>query len=525
MLPLANLIHPGMKGAFYGRHSTDKQSMKTQQAMAHDFANKYGCTVVCEYLDAAVSARKKRLGDRPGISQLLKDAIDGKFDFVLMNYHDRMARNPMEHQKIRMTLTGCNIPVVIVSSESLYDSGDFIVDLIKDGTSKLEVDNTRIRTRDTARSILKQGKWTGGKAPFGYRYDKTTKTFSWCEPELAIVRRVYELYRNREGFQSIASIVSREFSKPMNKTAVRWIITSPFYAGYLTHQRKSERSRNSITSMDNWLMASSELIEPIMSLEEWKETWTIYEQRKTGELTPKMYKTSFYLSNLLSCSVCSQLLTCKDQSTFDKKRRKLYGKKWYCCPTCKYKIESVKVHAIIDAVLNDLKSQNLEMISSLVYAQMLEECELVAQRMNKAKSELKALNDQLLLADEHSKRLASLVKDLETKDDSSKMVRILTLQKQHLTSRIKTLQSDIDRLDKSVQYLEKVEGNPDEITRNIKTISVMSSRDSYHDIRKMITYLVQHAIITPVSIDTKNIVSSGDIAIQTRNSLVRTTIR
>lgn len=524
MLPLANLIRPGMKGAFYGRHSTDKQSMETQLSMAYDFAMKYGCTVTCEYLDAAVSARKRQLVDRPGISQLLKDAIDGKFDFVLMNYHDRMARNPMEHQKIRMTLTDCNIPVIVVSSESLYDSGDFIVDLIKDGTSKLEVDNTRIRTRDTARSILKQGKWTGGKAPFGYRYDKTTKMFSQNEAELAIVHRVYELYRNQEGFQSIASIVTREFGKPMNKTAVRWIITNPFYAGFLTHQRKSERSRNSITSMDHWLMASSELIEPIMSLEEWKETWTIYEQRKTGELTPKMYKTSFYLSNMLSCSVCSQLLTCKDQSTFDKKRGKVYGKKWYCCPTCKYKIESVKVHAVIDAVLNDLKSQNQEAVSSQVFTQMLKEREIVDKQMNKTKEELNTATSQLQLADEHSKRLASLIKDFETDDDNSKMVQILALQKEHLNSRILALQSDLKRLENSAQYLEKIEGNHDEITRNIKTISIMTSHNNDHDIRKMVTFLVKQAILTPKTFDTRNIVTFGDIAIQTRSSLVKTTI-
>ncbi|EBK2060070.1 recombinase family protein, partial [Salmonella enterica subsp. enterica serovar Typhi] len=111
MLPLADLIRPGMKGAFYGRHSTDRQNMETQKVMAYDFAKKYGCTVVCEYLDAAVSARKKQLNDRPGISQLLRDARDRKFDFVLMNYHDRIARNPMEHQEIRKRLKECNIPV------------------------------------------------------------------------------------------------------------------------------------------------------------------------------------------------------------------------------------------------------------------------------------------------------------------------------------------------------------------------------------------------------------------------------
>lgn len=524
MLPLVNLIQPGMRGAFYGRHSTDKQTMDTQRSMAYEFAKKYGCTITCEYEDAGVSARKKKLDDREGISLLLKEAIDGKFDFVLINHHDRIARNPMEHQKIRLILAGCNIPVVISSSESLYDSGDFIVDLIKDGTSKMEVDNTRIRTRDTAKSILIKGKWTGGKAPFGYRYDKVNKTFSQCGEELTIVRRVYELYRNREGFQSIAHLISDEIGKSINKATVRWIITNPFYAGYMSHHRKSQRSRNSITPIESWLMIKSDLIEPIMSLDEWKETWTIFEQRKTGNLNPKMYKTSFFLSNLLYCSVCKGILIGKDQTTFDKKRSKLYGKKWYCCPTCKYKIELDRMHAVIDAVLNDLKSQNLETVSLHVYNELLKERQLVTDRLNKTKVELNGTEHQLQIAENQSKSLASVVKDLETIDNNTKMVQILTMQKEHLSSRIKKLKAETNQLDKSAQYLELIEGNQAEITRNIKSISIMTSHDNDNDIRKMITYLVLQATLTPKTIDSKKVVTHGDIAIQTRSSLVRTTI-
>ncbi|GGH57518.1 hypothetical protein GCM10008014_29210 [Paenibacillus silvae] len=53
------------------------------------------------------------------------------------------------------------------------------------------------------------------------------------------------------------------------------------------------------------------------------------------------------------------------------------------CPSCQYKIESDRMHAVIDALLNDLKSQNLENVSSSVY-------------------------------------------DLETRDDSTKLVHVLT---------------------------------------------------------------------------------------------------
>lgn len=515
-----------MRGVFYGRHSTDKQTMDAQRSMAYEFAKKYECSIENEYLDAAVSARKTKLVNRDAISTMLKDAIDHKFDFVVINHHDRVARNPVEHQQIRMIMASCNIPIVISGSESLYDSGDFLVDLIKDGTSKLEVDNTRMRTRDVAKTILNSGKWTGGKAPFGYRYDKTTKTFSQCEEELEIVQRIYELYRRQEGFQSIAGQIFLEPEKPMKKAAVREIITTPFYAGYLTHHRKMQNARNSLSPIENWSMVPSSLIQPIMSLDEWKETWAIYEQRKSGTLNPKMYKTSFFLSKLLTCSVCHSEMTCKDQTTYDSDREKHYGSKWYYCSSCKYKIEADRIHAVVDDIVNDLKNQNLETVSSLVYDEMLTERQSVADGIAKSTADINHLNHLFEVAQDRAKQRAALVKDLETNDDNVKMVQILMMQQQELRKQISALNSEIDRLKKIDHYLTLVEGNPEVITLNIKSMSLLTcNNNEARDIRKMITYLVKQAIFTPITVDGKNVVTQGDIAIQTRSSLIRSAIR
>ncbi|ACT03369.1 Resolvase domain protein [Paenibacillus sp. JDR-2] len=513
-----------MKGAFYGRHSTDKQTMTAQRSMAYEFAKKYACTIVGEYEDAGVSARKTDLDDREGINALLKDAIDRKFDFVVVNHHDRIARNPSEHQRVRMILASCGIPVIISSTESLYDSGDFIVDLIKDGTSKFEVDNTRMRTRDVARTILKEGKWTGGKAPFGYHYDKANKTFSQCEDEIKIVLLVYDLYRKQKGFQSIATRVSNETGTPLKKAAVREIITNPFYAGYLTHHRKQQKSRNSLNNIDNWEMVKSHLIQPIMPLEEWQDTWTIYEQRKSGELSPKMYKTSFFLSNLLYCSVCNNLLYGKDHSTYDQNRSKCYGTKWYCCKSCNFKIEARRIHTVIDVIVNDLKSQNLETVSSLVHAEMVSERKSIAYRLIKTTSEINHMNQMLVIAQDRAKQRAALVPDLETNDDNTKLVHILTLQQQHMHQQISDLNAELDRLKKIDKYLTLVEGTPDIINRKIKSMSLLTGNSHDHDIRKMITCLVKQAIFTPIRVDSKKVITQGDIAIQTRSSLIRTTI-
>ncbi|MEC1716400.1 recombinase family protein, partial [Schinkia azotoformans] len=73
-MKLAEIIHPGMKGVFYGRHSTDKQEMVMQQHSVANLITKYGCDIVDEYLDAGVSAVKKNIHQRKQLQRLINDA-------------------------------------------------------------------------------------------------------------------------------------------------------------------------------------------------------------------------------------------------------------------------------------------------------------------------------------------------------------------------------------------------------------------------------------------------------------------
>ncbi len=104
------------------------------------------------------------------------------------------------------------------------------------------------------------------------------------------------------------------------------------------------------------------------------------------------------------------------------------------------------------------------------------------------------------------------------------MVQVLTLQKGQLTTRIEGLDDKIKQSLSHLQYLDLIEANPAEITRNIKSRNIMTSQDNAHDIRKMVTYLVQQAIFTPTTRDSKNVITKGEIAIQTRSSLVSTIV-
>lgn len=198
-----------MKAAFYARHSTASQNINTQRAFVQKFVELYSCDIAVEYLDENVSARKNKLEDRSQLKKLLDDIDKKIFDFVVVYQQDRLARNPSEHLFLRSLLSEAGIPVVVASTHALYDSGDLLTNIFRDGLSQFEVETLRIRTKDTIATLHQQGLWTGGKAPFGYTYDKEHRVLLSVQEELSIVKDIFTALRQKLSLQSISELINQ----------------------------------------------------------------------------------------------------------------------------------------------------------------------------------------------------------------------------------------------------------------------------------------------------------------------------
>jgi site-specific DNA recombinase len=503
-----------MKGVFYGRHSTDKQTMDTQRDMAKNFIKLYECEFAGEYLDAGVSARKIDIDKRKGISQLLADAFLRKYDFVVVSQHDRLARTPKEHALIRNNLRELKIPVIIASSESLYDSGDIIVDIIKDGNSKLEIDNTRIRTKDTLWNLLQKGKWRGGTPPFGYQYDKSTKEMVGIEIELEQVQKIFDLYLKFYGFDTIAT---KELAKGSYRgcdwtdNAVKAVVTNPFYAGYLTQGRKRKDSNNSFTDRSQWEMVKSELIKPtIISLAEWERCWDLYKQRSQKLMPPNRFKTSFLLQGLVYC--CNQQLQCKD-GTSKGKKGKVYGKKTYFCRKCDNKIELSTMHTIIDYLLSDIKKKHAATIVSNTLKSFKRDLGQLENDLSVFNTSLSSLINKTnvvnLELDEHFSKYQKVTDEAKIKDIES-MIKILTMTKSSYQAQIESLQYRIKEKLQKIQFIDEIIMSKDDISKKINQITSPSVNPRL--LRGLLMYLVKE-----ISID-----KSGLVDIHARYELLKT---
>ncbi|WP_179281689.1 recombinase family protein [Paenibacillus sp. VTT E-133280] len=530
---LKALISPGMRGVFYGRHSTDKQTMDAQRSMALEIIRKYECEFVGEYLDTAVSARKKDLKGRNGISILLAHAHLNKYDFVVISQHDRLARKPSEHQEIRSTLKKYKIPVIIASTESLYDSGDLLVDLIKDGNSKFEVDNTRVRTRDTMYTFFKQGKWRGGKPPFGYRYNSQTKLFEAVEHELLIVKKIFSMYLGYFGFDKIAQKLPFNSYDGCEWTdqAVRAVITNPFYAGYLTRGRKKERANNSFNDRSKWEMLHSDRIPAAVTLEKWERCWELYDKRVNGELPPRRFKTSFLLKDLLRCETCGCYFIGKDKTTTGKSGEK-YGSKYYWCSTCDYRVELNKAHEIIDFLMKNLRQQHASVIIQQVLMsiegdimKLGRDCDVLSQTILNYKDQLSKvtfeIDQQFILLHSMDVEEAEIIRD-----NVKTLIRILTLSKQSYEQKISVVDKQLIQQQNQIKQLQKLQLNQENVKSKLEQIKVehlkrqQNTKDKKDEYDSRLFRGLLFEFVQEISID-----RVGNVRINARHDLLYTEVK
>ncbi|OEH92571.1 recombinase family protein [Bacillus solimangrovi] len=490
-MPLSKVLKPGMKAVFYGRHSTDKQEMMMQRNSVENLVQKYGCKITNEYLDSGVSATKTNIAQRKALSKLLNAADNQQFDFVAIYSSDRLARNPIEHQQIRMTMRLYGIPIIESRSERLYDTeeDELIVQLLYDGLSKFEADNIKTRTRDGLISRAKHGHWTGGKAPYGYRYDKQKHRFITFPEELVIVKEIYDLYMKAEGFNSIAKQLPKESNhgKQWTKDKVKAIVTNPFYAGYISWGKRKPNAKGTFIDRESWILIKSSYIEPVIAEEQWEHCWQLYMNKRNRKITPKHFKTSFLLKGLVLCKHCQKPLQTKDQRTSGSNGKK-YGSKIYKCSSCSVRVDADELHEnVLTQVLNDIRLSNPEKIQQGVVNS-------INRDILKLEDDIKGLESALgnyeVQANQLHNELQQRMK-ADISERSKKLMDVITIYRVNLNNRIELTKHLIKEKMKEITELKQNQLNSQSLQLALN--SALQDQDNLEnsDIRRLLVQLVE----------------------------------
>ena len=377
--------------ALYCRISLDdggdneSMSISNQKSMLRDFAEKNGMFRYEYYVDDGYTGRNF---NRPVFQRMIADIEAGKVGCVVTKDLSRLGRNYIE--------AGSYIEIFFPQHKVRYIA---ITDGV-DSLTRQEMDITPFKnilndmySRDISKKVLagrmarsRQGKFCGGRPPFGLMRDPADKGHLILDPETApIIRKIYDYALDGMGSMRIAKRLMEE-KIPITQvrantefganyyawgvTRICHILRNPFYKGAhlvcRTHQKGIRSNTYDIIPRDKWEVIEG-CHEAIVTPEEWQRVQQLIDGRPTimeGNACP--YYNIFH--GIIYCATCGKSMQVRyekvgrtDRNRFTGKMREPIDRAYYICQTynrmgCKV-CSSHKIEArdLYDLVLKDIQ--------------------------------------------------------------------------------------------------------------------------------------------------------------------------
>lgn len=223
-----------MRAFIYCRFSSHKQqelSIEGQMDLCTEYAEKHNITVVGEYIDRARSARTENRAD---FRRLIRDAMTGVVDCVLVWRYDRFFRDRAESALYRKQLEAAGVHLISVT--------EFIPDgsagVITQGMIETVAEYFSAKlSEDVIRGMNKAAQHcqVTGSAPLGYR-PGPDKRWQIDPVGAELVKRVFEWYDSGQSMRQLAVQFNKEghktsYGRPFTKSTFVTILRNKKYIG------------------------------------------------------------------------------------------------------------------------------------------------------------------------------------------------------------------------------------------------------------------------------------------------------
>lgn len=200
-----------MRVAGYVRVSTDGQcaddkfGLSVQREQIEEYCIAQGHEIVKWYTDEGESGAK----ERPGFDEIVYETKGDEFDGVVVAKSDRVARDINIYYYYKMMLLKKDIKLISISED--FEAFGVFAPMLEAFTlcvANMERENINKRTSGGRKAKAKQGGYSGGKPPLGYKIKDKEYVIEPKEAEL--VRKIYELSEIGKGIQEIVNTLDME---------------------------------------------------------------------------------------------------------------------------------------------------------------------------------------------------------------------------------------------------------------------------------------------------------------------------
>ncbi len=397
-----------IKAVAYCRVSTEKEdqlnSLAAQEEFFKGYCKQQGYVLVKIYSDEGISGTKKK--NRKAFLQMLSDAQEKKFDYLLVKDVSRLARNIVDSIESIRLLKKHIQKVVFVNQPSITDE-EFYLGMMS-LLAQQESENMSKRVKFGKKINMKKGKVPN----LVYGYDKIPGDYFNLlinEKEAEVVRRIFSYYtQGGYGCSSIANLLNEEGTT--TKKGAMWkqisvsrILKNPLYTGKIINGKQEMVEIYSydrkINPEDEWFIVEKPDL-AIITEDIFNDAQRILDGRHDAFINNKERNSNRHLfSTLIKCGECGSSFRRLQVRNKDKtvnwgcNNRNYYGID--TCPNAKY----VKEDELIGAIKNYL-------------------CDLYRQRTGMIKwttDEFKKLYSQNILSERSKKSIEKELTELKTK--------------------------------------------------------------------------------------------------------------
>lgn len=236
------------------------ESITNQKSLLLQYVKENNLRVYDIYIDDGYSGTNF---DRPDFNRLLSDIESGKINMVITKDMSRLGRDYIgTGNLIEKYFPEHNVRYIAVtdSIDTFLDSSNNDIAPFKAIMNDMYAKDISKKIKSSLKAKMKEGKWVGGRTPFGYDQDKDNKNHLVVNVQQAsVVKRIFDMCLDGLSFFKIAKQLTNEGIKTpaqyysfkwknnynlkygeWNSKTIRDILTNRMYIGDMVQNRRNK---------------------------------------------------------------------------------------------------------------------------------------------------------------------------------------------------------------------------------------------------------------------------------------------
>jgi site-specific DNA recombinase len=353
----------------------DGDTLRKHRERLEEFVQKEGFTNV-EWFEEVASGGS--IDKRPVFTNLLERIRLMHFDAVLVVAQDRLSRGDTYEQGIiERAFKETGTIVLLPTGETIdyNDKNQGFVAGIKASFANYELEVIKERMIEGKKKTVKDGRPHNGIAPYGYYWNRNTKTMEIDHEEAKVYRMMVDMFLKED--MSASAIANRfeEMKIPSPKGKSRWfaetitrLLRNDFHKGNVVYGRYSRSTDGRVRQKENERKAILRRgkHQPLKSECEHVQILKRIEQLRTNKNRNYTVRKNMYrLSGLVYCPYCGK---CQMVMRVNSKGRPIHLKKCHKKSStrtieCDTKTKGIKEDILVEAILSQMRKYKQDLFA------------------------------------------------------------------------------------------------------------------------------------------------------------------